>query len=60
MRRKARGHRAAREIAGADALAATLADEIAAGDIVVCLGAGDITRWAAGLATAIADQRGAA
>lgn len=57
---KARGHRAAREIAGADALAATLADEIAAGDIVVCLGAGDITRWAAGLATAIADQRGAA
>ncbi|MFY7744974.1 MAG: UDP-N-acetylmuramate--L-alanine ligase [Erythrobacter sp.] len=57
---KARGHRAAREIAGADALAATLADEIVAGDIVVCLGAGDITRWAAGLATAIADQRGAA
>ncbi|WP_324074658.1 MAG: UDP-N-acetylmuramate--L-alanine ligase [Erythrobacter sp.] len=57
---KARGHRAAREIAGADALAATLADEIAAGDIIVCLGAGDITRWAAGLATAIADQRGAA
>jgi UDP-N-acetylmuramate--alanine ligase len=57
---KARGHRAAREIAGADALAATLADEIAAGDFVVCLGAGDITRWAAGLATAIADQRGAA
>ncbi|MBA4043659.1 MAG: UDP-N-acetylmuramate--L-alanine ligase [Erythrobacter sp.] len=54
---KARGHRAAREIAGADALAATLAGEIAPGDIVVCLGAGDITRWAAGLAPAITAQR---
>jgi UDP-N-acetylmuramate--alanine ligase len=57
---KARGHRAAREIAGADALAEVLADEIAAGDMVVCLGAGDITRWAAGLAPAIAARRDAA
>ncbi|OBV10136.1 UDP-N-acetylmuramate--L-alanine ligase [Erythrobacter dokdonensis] len=57
---KARGHRAAREIAGADALAEVLAEEIAAGDMVVCLGAGDITRWAAGLASAISDRRGAA
>jgi UDP-N-acetylmuramate-alanine ligase len=32
---KARGHRAAREIAGADALAETLADEIQPGDMVV-------------------------
>jgi len=57
---KARGHRAAREIAGADVLADVLAGEIAAGDMVVCLGAGDITRWAAGLAPAIAAKRGAA
>jgi UDP-N-acetylmuramate--alanine ligase len=57
---KARGHRAAREIAGADALAETLAGEIQPGDMVVCLGAGDITRWAAGLAPAIAARRGAA
>lgn len=56
---KARGHRAAREIAGADALAATLADEIAPGDMVVCLGAGDITKWAAGLAPAITARLGA-
>jgi len=56
---KARGHRAAREIAGPDALAEVLADELAAGDMVVCLGAGDITRWAAGLGRAIAGQRGA-
>jgi len=57
---KARGHRAAREIAGAEALAEELAGEIAPGDMVVCLGAGDITRWAAGLAPAIAAKRGGA
>lgn len=57
---KARGHRAAREIAGAGALADVLAGEIAPGDMVVCLGAGDITRWAAGLAPAIAAKRGVA
>ena len=49
-----------REIAGADALADTLAGEVAAGDMVVCLGAGDITKWAAGLAPAISAKRGAA
>jgi UDP-N-acetylmuramate--alanine ligase len=57
---KARGHRAAREIAGADALADALAGEIAPGDMVVCLGAGDITKWAAGLAPAISARQGAA
>jgi UDP-N-acetylmuramate--alanine ligase len=57
---KARGHRAAREIAGADALAEVLAGEIAPGDMVVCLGAGDITKWAAGLAPAITAKWGAA
>jgi UDP-N-acetylmuramate--alanine ligase len=53
---KARGHRAARAIAGADVLAATLAGEVQPGDLVVCLGAGDITKWAAGLAPAITAQ----
>ena len=57
---KARGHRAAREIAGADALADVLAGEIAPGDMVVCLGAGDITKWASGLAPAITAKRGGA
>ena len=57
---KARGHRAAREIAGADALADALLDEIVPGDMVVCLGAGDITRWAAGLAPAISARKSAA
>ncbi|MEA1617478.1 UDP-N-acetylmuramate--L-alanine ligase [Erythrobacter sp. T5W1-R] len=57
---KARGHRAARLIEGADALASALAGELAAGDLVVCMGAGDITRWAAGVASAIAAQGKAA
>lgn len=57
---KARGHRAAREIAGPDALAEALADEIQPGDMVVCLGAGDITKWAAGLAPAIRARKGGA
>jgi UDP-N-acetylmuramate--alanine ligase len=57
-RLKARGHRAAAEIADADALAKVLADEAVAGDMVVCLGAGDITKWAAGLAVGIEKVRG--
>jgi UDP-N-acetylmuramate--alanine ligase len=48
-----RGHRAASEIADAAALAKVLAEEAQPGDMVVCLGAGDITKWAAGLAPAI-------
>ena len=56
---KSRGHRSAQTIADADALASALADEIQPGDIIVCLGAGDITRWAATLAGAIDSQRGA-
>jgi UDP-N-acetylmuramate--alanine ligase len=56
---KARGHRSAHEIGGADALAEALADVALPGDMVVCLGAGDITKWAAGLAAAIKARRGA-
>jgi len=55
---KARGHRAAFTIASADELAQALADTAHAGDMVVCLGAGDITKWAAGLAGAIKARRG--
>jgi UDP-N-acetylmuramate--alanine ligase len=50
---KARGHRSAHLIAGPEVLAATLAATIQPGDVVVCLGAGDITKWAAGLPAAI-------
>ena len=52
-----RGHRSANEIAGADALAKELAGVLRPKDMVICLGAGDITKWAAGLATAIEAER---
>jgi UDP-N-acetylmuramate--alanine ligase len=45
-----RGHRAASEIAGPGELAEALSGLLKPGDMVVCLGAGDITKWAAGLA----------
>jgi len=51
---QARGHRQARLVAGPDELADALAPLLRPGDLVVCLGAGDITRWAAGLADAVA------
>jgi UDP-N-acetylmuramate--alanine ligase len=54
---KARGHRSAQIIAGADALAEVLAGSIQPGDMIVCLGAGDITKWAAGLADSIRVRR---
>ena len=56
---KERGHRSAHTIGGADDLADALAATVQPGDMVVCLGAGDITRWAAGLANDIAARRGA-
>ncbi|WP_310496019.1 UDP-N-acetylmuramate--L-alanine ligase [Sandarakinorhabdus sp.] len=53
----AAGHRSAVTVASADDLAAMLAIEVRPGDTVVCLGAGDITKWAAGLAEAVAAVR---
>ena len=54
---KLRGHRSAQEVSGPDALAAELARVVEPGDMVVCLGAGDITKWAAGLADAVSAAR---
>ncbi|MCB2065724.1 MAG: UDP-N-acetylmuramate--L-alanine ligase, partial [Erythrobacter sp.] len=54
---KARGQRHAVPVSGADDLARQLAAEVQPGDIVVCLGAGDITKWAAGLAKAVTAER---
>lgn len=56
---KSRGHRAASTVSDADDLARRLAGEVRGGDIVVCLGAGDITKWAAGLAEAVNKARAA-
>jgi UDP-N-acetylmuramate--alanine ligase len=55
---KRRGHRSAATIADAAELAVKLAEIVQPKDIVVCLGAGDITKWASGLADAIRAVRG--
>ena len=53
---RAHGHRAVRALPSAEALPALIREEARPGDMVVCLGAGDITRWANGLAAALASQ----
>lgn len=55
---KRRGHHAASEVRDAADLARVISETAKADDIVVCLGAGDITKWAAGLAQAIKAARG--
>lgn len=52
-----RGARAVEEVGGPEDLIERLAEEIRAGDLVVCLGAGDITKTAAGLADDIEERR---
>ncbi|WP_128892051.1 UDP-N-acetylmuramate--L-alanine ligase [Erythrobacter sp. HKB08] len=54
---KSRGHRSAATVADLKDLAGKLASEIRDGDMIVCLGAGDITKWAAKLAPAIEEAR---
>jgi UDP-N-acetylmuramate--alanine ligase len=44
-------------VSGPDDLANVLRDLAADGDLVICMGAGDITKWAAGLAEAIRAER---
>lgn len=56
----ARGHRLAESVADADGLAARIAEVALPGDLIVCLGAGDITKWAAGLAEAVDAKRSVA
>jgi UDP-N-acetylmuramate--alanine ligase len=55
-----RGHRLAESVGDADALAARIAEVALPGDLIVCLGAGDITKWAAGLAEAVDAKRSVA
>jgi UDP-N-acetylmuramate--alanine ligase len=54
---KQRGHRMVRTVDGAEDLCLQLRDIAARGDMVICLGAGDITKWAAGLAGNIKQAR---
>ena len=54
---KQRGHRAAQTVADPRRSCRQLRDVAAPGDMVICLGAGDITKWAAGLADGIRAAR---
>jgi UDP-N-acetylmuramate--alanine ligase len=56
---KERGHRAVKAVADLDDLCLSLRDLAARGDMVICLGAGDITKWAAALADGIRCARAA-
>lgn len=50
---RSHGHREV-SMTARDTLAKDLRDDLKSGDLVICLGAGDITHWAAGLADALA------
>jgi UDP-N-acetylmuramate--alanine ligase len=54
---RAHGHRMVRSVENLDELGENLRDLAADGDMIICLGAGDITKWAAALAGRIADAR---
>jgi UDP-N-acetylmuramate--alanine ligase len=54
---RTRGHRMVKTVESAADLAANLRDLAGEGDIVICMGAGDITKWAAGLADGIGKAR---
>jgi UDP-N-acetylmuramate--alanine ligase len=54
---RARGHRMAKLVDSPKELARSLRDLAAEGDLIVCMGAGDITKWAAGLADGIGKAR---
>jgi UDP-N-acetylmuramate--alanine ligase len=54
---RARGHRMVKPVSGPHELALALRDVAAEGDMIICMGAGDITKWAAGLADGIRQAR---
>ena len=56
---RAHGHRMVRTVDDLDDLCRELRDLAAAGDVVICMGAGDITKWAASLERGIGKARAA-
>jgi UDP-N-acetylmuramate--alanine ligase len=54
---RAHGHRMVRAVDNLDELCRELRDLAAEGDMIICMGAGDITKWAAALAGGICDAR---
>ena len=56
---RAHGHRMVRTVSDLDELCAGLRDLAAKDDMIVCMGAGDITKWAASLADGVCAARAA-
>lgn len=54
---RAHGHRMVRAVTDQQELWAELRDLAAEGDMVICMGAGDITKWAAALSKGLAEAR---
>jgi UDP-N-acetylmuramate--alanine ligase len=54
---RAHGHRMVRAVENVDELCRELRDLAAEGDMIICMGAGDITKWAAALADGICSAR---
>jgi UDP-N-acetylmuramate--alanine ligase len=54
---RAHGHRMVRAVGDLDELCRELRDLAADGDMVICMGAGDITKWAAALPDGISAAR---
>jgi UDP-N-acetylmuramate--alanine ligase len=54
---RAHGHRMVRGVENLEELCRELRDLAADGDVVICLGAGDITKWAAALANGVEKAR---
>ncbi|HVM22466.1 MAG TPA: UDP-N-acetylmuramate--L-alanine ligase [Sphingomicrobium sp.] len=54
---RAHGHRMVRTVENLDDLCMNLRDLAAEGDMVICMGAGDITKWAVALPTCLAETR---
>ena len=54
---RAHGHRMVRSVDNLDELCRELRDLAAEGDMIICMGAGDITKWAAALSNGICEAR---
>ena len=54
---RAHGHRMVRTVSDLEDLCRGLRDLAAPGDLIICMGAGDITKWAASLADCLTKVR---
>jgi len=54
---RAHGHRMARTVDSLDELCRNLRDLAAHGDMVICMGAGDITKWASSIPQCLGETR---